>query len=73
VANGLLGCANTLDDPEAIAALLELCGDPDPEVRWDALWEAMEHLDQRRPDVQAAIQLRTIDPDRRVRDLALRN
>lgn len=71
VADGLLAVARPVDDPQVVAALLRLCEDDDPDVRWNALWEAKEHLDQSRPDVRAVMQRRATDPDPQVRELLL--
>lgn len=71
VADGLLAVARPVDDPQAVAALLRLCDDNDPDVRWNALWEAREHLDKARPDVRAVMQRRATDPDPRVQRLLL--
>lgn len=71
VAEGLLASARPVDDPPVVSALLALCDDSDPDVRWNALWEAKEHLDQSRTDVRAVIDRMATDPDSRVRELAL--
>lgn len=72
VADGLLGCVADVNDPTVVEALIRLSDDPDPQVRWDALWEAMQFLDRSDPVIEA-IGRRRDDPDDDVRILARRD
>lgn len=71
VADRLLACAPDLEDGPARRALLRLCDDPDPDVRWSALFEVKEHILDDTPETRDLLLRRQHDPSEDVRELAI--
>ena len=70
VANNIVGCAQRLDDPELLRALVNLCHDEDEEVRYAALWEVREHITIRSEAILNMLNRRLGDSSVRIRKLA---